>query len=424
MTLKTMATVLLVGLMFGNPTAQHKDMPSKRRQDMFGRDLFLYRYYNFADSSDASKSRMEFHVAVVNDLLTFIKTAEDEYKARYEVNVVIYDDEMEPLVEKSVSGRVTVHSFAKTNSRRNAMHHTISTSLDPGRYKSVLQLIDFESNESISKELDLTVRDFSRDKIRISDIMFIDTIDSTDSGVVYSANLPHVFDNVNSAFAAYVEIYPPDGINTAEADIEILDAKGKMLHSFKRRYESKTGAVHAVIPFREYLKKPGEYLLVIIAKAGEHSAKSRRMFSVIWSNIPLAENNLELAINQLALVAKKNDIEIMRNAKGNERKKLYDDYWQQRDPTPLTKKNELQEEFFRRVDFANRNFSEITSNHAGWQTDRGKIYIVYGPPDEVSHSDSEIQMPATEIWYYNRLGRKYYFSDRSGDGVYRLVKVE
>ncbi len=422
--IKMMLFLFFITALASSAFAQRRGMAAPQRHNMFGRDLFAYRYYNFADTTDERKSRMEFHVGVVNDLLTFIKSDKGIYKARYEVAVVIYDKKKEPIVEKSVSGRVTAHTFAETNSRTNPMRHSISVSLRPGRYKGLLQLTDLETDESLTKELELTFRDFRRDKVHLSDIMFIDKIDTTDSGVVYTPNLSHVFDNVNSAFAAYIELYPPATGKDVEAQLSIFDAKGKKLYTTGKKYPSGLYTVSEVIPFREHLAKPGEYFFVVGVKSGRQTAKIQRRFSVIWGNMPLAKDNLDVAIEQLALVAHKKDIEAMRKADEEERKRLFDQFWAQRDPTPQTQKNELKEEFFRRVDFANRNFTEIASGRSGWQTDRGRIYIVYGPPDQVNHSDAEINMPSTEIWFYDRLGRKYFFADRTGDGVYRLVKVE
>ncbi len=55
-------------------------------------------------------------------------------------------------------------------------------------------------------------------------------------------------------------------------------------------------------------------------------------------------------------------------------------FWEQRDPTPGTAANEYKDEHYRRIAYANERFSE---NKAGWKTDRGRIYIIYGPPDEI-----------------------------------------
>jgi GWxTD domain-containing protein len=296
--------------------------------------------------------------------------------------------------------------------------------LPPGRYKGELQLNDFESGESLTKDLELTFRDFDRKKVHLSDIMFIDKIDTTDTGVHYTPNLNHVFDNVNSAFAAYVEVYPPDNGKDVQVQYSIFGKDGEELYAVEKTYSANLDVVSTVIPFREHLVKPGEYYFAVNAKSGRQTAKIQRLFSVFWSNVPIAQTNLQIAVDQLSLVAHKKEVEAIREASPVEQQEKFDAFWRQRDPTPNTERNELKEEFFRRIDFANRNFTEIASGRAGWQTDRGKIYVVYGPPDDVDRRNSQMNTPAFETWHYNRLNRKYFFADRDGEGVFRLIKVE
>lgn len=64
-----------------------------------------------------------------------------------------------------------------------------------------------------------------------------------------------------------------------------------------------------------------------------------------------------------------------------ERDMFIDQFWLRRDPTPDTPENEFKEEHYRRMAFANEQFA---SNIPGWKTDRGRIYILYGPPDEIT----------------------------------------
>ena len=67
-----------------------------------------------------------------------------------------------------------------------------------------------------------------------------------------------------------------------------------------------------------------------------------------------------------------------------EREQFIEAFWQRRDPTPDTVENEFKEEHYRRIAYANERFS---SGIPGWRTDRGRIYIIWGPPDEIeSHS--------------------------------------
>src|SRR5277367_1751479 len=69
----------------------------------------------------------------------------------------------------------------------------------------------------------------------------------------------------------------------------------------------------------------------------------------------------------------------------DERETFIEDFWLRRDPTPDTEENEYREEHYRRIAYANDRFA---SGIPGWKTDRGRIYIEYGPPDEIDSHPS------------------------------------
>ncbi|HVY92904.1 MAG TPA: GWxTD domain-containing protein [Bryobacteraceae bacterium] len=68
-----------------------------------------------------------------------------------------------------------------------------------------------------------------------------------------------------------------------------------------------------------------------------------------------------------------------------EREQFVEQFWLRRDPTPDTVENEFKEEHYRRIAYANEHFA---SGIPGWRTDRGRIYIQYGPPDEIESHPS------------------------------------
>jgi GWxTD domain-containing protein len=69
----------------------------------------------------------------------------------------------------------------------------------------------------------------------------------------------------------------------------------------------------------------------------------------------------------------------------DEREQFIESFWLRRDPTPDTEENEYREEHYRRIAYANEHYA---SGIPGWKTDRGRIYITYGPPDEVESHPS------------------------------------
>ena len=72
-------------------------------------------------------------------------------------------------------------------------------------------------------------------------------------------------------------------------------------------------------------------------------------------------------------------------ATDQEREKFVEQFWLRRDPTPGTPENEFRDEHYRRIAYANSRF---TTSIPGWKTDRGRIYIQYGPPDEIESHPS------------------------------------
>ncbi len=75
----------------------------------------------------------------------------------------------------------------------------------------------------------------------------------------------------------------------------------------------------------------------------------------------------------------------MQLSNDEERDQFIEAFWARRDPTPDTPENEFKEEHYRRIAYANEHFA---AGIPGWKTDRGRMYIMYGPPDEIESHPS------------------------------------
>jgi GWxTD domain-containing protein len=119
-----------------------------------------------------------------------------------------------------------------------------------------------------------------------------------------------------------------------------------------------------------------------------------------------------------------------------EREQFIEEFWQRRNPDPDSVDNPVKEEHYRRIAYANEHFA---SGIAGWRTDRGRIYIMYGKPDTLeSHTQGEnYERPldqgggetktyAFEDWTYHYIegigeNVELEFVDPSGTGEFRLT---
>ncbi|MFN3326744.1 MAG: M56 family metallopeptidase [Bryobacteraceae bacterium] len=108
-----------------------------------------------------------------------------------------------------------------------------------------------------------------------------------------------------------------------------------------------------------------------------------------------------------------------------ERERFIEQFWLRRDPTPGTAANEFRDEHYRRVEFANARF--WAEGRPGWRTDRGRMYIVYGPPDAIENRPNpDGKSYAFQHWryrYIEGLGHdlSITFVDKSGSGCYTLA---
>ncbi|MCP2520018.1 GWxTD domain-containing protein [SCandidatus Aminicenantes bacterium Aminicenantia_JdfR_composite] len=101
------------------------------------------------------------------------------------------------------------------------------------------------------------------------------------------------------------------------------------------------------------------------------------------------------------------------------REEFIKDFWEKRDPDPTTEENEFKEEFFRRIEYANKHFNE---GIPGWKTDRGRIYIYFGPPDKIEQRPvlNRPDIKGYLLWIYYRYRFAVEFIDKRGDGSYRF----
>ncbi len=119
-----------------------------------------------------------------------------------------------------------------------------------------------------------------------------------------------------------------------------------------------------------------------------------------------------------------------------ERERFIEEFWHRRDPDPETNENEYREAYYERIAYVNEHFS---SGIPGYKTDRGRVYLKYGKPNEVeshpaggayerqlSEGGGSTSTYPFERWFYRnipgRSGANIEFVDPTGTGEYRLAR--
>jgi GWxTD domain-containing protein len=127
-------------------------------------------------------------------------------------------------------------------------------------------------------------------------------------------------------------------------------------------------------------------------------------------------------------------MDVLERAYVEERDSLWNRFWKQHDPTPHTELNEMEEEYFGRIAYCEENFSH---GDKGWRSDRAKVYVRYGSPDEIQRKPFELYAEFPDpygnrshiydsyvIWFYYRSNLQFVFADRFGLGEYILLNPQ
>lgn len=123
-------------------------------------------------------------------------------------------------------------------------------------------------------------------------------------------------------------------------------------------------------------------------------------------------------LSKVRFIISKQERKIFLNLPPSEREVFIEDFWKKRDPDPDTEENEFKDQYFSRIEEANHLFRE--GGTQGWLQDRGRIYILLGPPErrDVYPRGYTFYGKPMEIWYYGFF--PIVFIDYSWNSDYKL----
>ncbi len=418
--------LMVVALLPGQQAAAQRSGPGigLRAGNQFGDRFFTFQLYNFADTTNFSTSYVEFHFSLVNDLLTFLKTDSNTFSSKYEINLVLYNKKNVAVAEESFKNSTVVNSYAETNSRINPMQSFLSFSLPPDDYYYIIRIIEHGIPEPLTEKTKITFRSFDRNRLHLSDIVLCNNLLCSPDTLDVKTNIKDFFFEPFSQIAALCNIYPQENADSLFINYKISNIHNETIYNNNQIFRSGKKAIPLCIYMKDKITKSGQYFLTINAKSGKQSVEMKKQFSVRLGGTITNPDDVNMIIDQLKLIANKKTVQEIIQAPESEKQQLIDTFWQERDPTPDTPQNELHDEFYTRVAFANQNFASSFPPRDGWKTDRGEIYIKFGPPTQVERQQPEMGRPGVEIWYYAKTERKYVFADRSGTGEFRLIRID
>lgn len=424
-------------------------------------------YFDYGDPLMASVIQSpdgrteDVRLTTANALFSFLHSANGYFAVR---DVTIEIDEAgspEPVVTKNFIDTLHAQSFEESTSKTtwHAMSEPITvTSLDSSKHYTLHVTVrdDIDGMVLRPQPIALRVPIFSdaatNSGIEIGDIQLSD---SANGATYYTSALGNTYMfshdvtgivsfRIASALGAEptVEvsvrqhsnsIYPSDTGARYNGTLDLSDlhrgstmilASADSLLQYKLVPTGDSGMWTAVFHVAGKEFEQGNYEFSVTVRAGGKQTEraQKNDFNFVWQNMPLSLEDPTDAIEPLALLTTPDQIQALSSGSKQEmRQKLYA-FWKKQDPTPGTAFNERMATFYQRVDYADFNYA-IGPMLNGAMTDRGRVYLLYGPPTNVERTFIPGDAP-TETWNYsNNVNRIFHFAERNGQGNYQLTDM-
>ena len=370
----------------------------------------------------------DVYVAVPFSMLKFIEL-DTGHVAEYTLSTVIRDSAGRKVVDSTYRRTIVEDDIAVTRGSTGAADNSVRRyRLLPGTYRHEYVVRDIFAKRDFTVSQKIVVPSFSDTEPSLSSVMLVREIEQRGDRYAITPFIGDVLWSKDTQLFAFVDCYVPIGASRVGLHWSVTAMDERVLASgIGEPVELRKFSAQAFVPLTlPQRMMPGTFQLRVRLHPWEASgsidttrvlAERTRQLIIPRSSSGAVLSDLSKAIRQLIYVADQIDIDMI-NSGTTEADKLaqFDEYWKRLDPTPSTVRNEAFDEFYDRIEQANRRFKSYTE---GWLTDMGRIFVIYGEPSQVDRFSTQSGMSVAVRWTYpNNL--MFTFEDASGFGDFRL----
>lgn len=368
---------------------------------------FLFRIHHdellFINENNTPKAKLNYSIALRNDENIIIK--------RYTYNDTLYS--------------------SNSNTVNNNLYYfkNINLLISNKNYKYEVEIDQKERSNLYNKKGIIEEFDGYRKNNGIGNLIYTYTYNDK----LFASVLDSSFDFRTEGLSFYIPIYNPAskqykfnitsipptkniGFNinqqtniTDEASLidEILSLNNLGNNEIQLIKNNDSPINYLKIDLKNYNLYPGNYILRIDNKSYK--------FSIEYLEQPSSLKNIDFAIKALNLILNSEEEKKLQDTE--DKYKFIFNYFKPLDTSPKTLYNEAMNEYFRRVDYAYINYSDFNEKN-GFLTPRGRIYILYGLPEDVELENNPNY--SIERWIYSKINKEFEFEIKNG--LYRLLK--
>ena len=373
--------------------------------------------------------------------------------AEFQLSLNLLESEIELISRKErfINREKTLENI----SLQSKLRHQFLLKVPPGNYSATVKITDLQGGVTGEYELPLSIHYFNSDSLQISDIELAVKISNATAPTIFTKGGLQVVPNPSAiyhitmpvlyyyaeAFGFSTEADPPGDYTLRSY---VTDIYGEVVRKFPDITKTKPGKSAVLVGGNNIVALPsGTYFLhlaltdnttgktvhrqkrfAMFKPSAENLAQMRAMTTQLMQSFyeNFSEASLDSEFAKVRYIASDREKELFKSLEDIPAKaEFLANFWKDRDPDPSTPQNEFKVEYFQKVALADRSFR--TKFKPGWLTDRGRILLMYGTPDEIERSPVQSGTRPYEIWSYNKLenGSIFVFADLQGFGDYELL---
>ncbi len=363
--------------------------------------------------ADKENIQVSVHVKIPYTELQFIRSG-DEYLARYEIAVNLADQDKERIAGSIWSDSLRLTEYKEARNSTNTITTVKSFTVPASELSINVRLTDLYTKKSTILSDVVDHSKMYAGELSLGNIIIMDNGVANNSKLLMNESFYEIIDTLrfkarvlgdHDPFTINYELRVKDEIKVNESIM--LDHSGPI-----------DSLLTFVVPLTDM--HYSNYTIFLTAQdAKGNKAVTKANFRVRIRGVNFDVENMDEAVKQLIYLASNKQIKEMMVGTELEKTEKFKQFWEALDPTPGTLKNELMEEYYRRIAFSLEAFSVVQE---GWKTDRGMIYILFGPPDEIQRGPFELDRKPYQVWEYYHIGKQFVFMDETGFGDFRLAQ--
>ncbi|MEE8341319.1 MAG: GWxTD domain-containing protein [Candidatus Neomarinimicrobiota bacterium] len=404
-------TILLFSfslILIGNITFAQRQKISRKNIEKFSLSTFT-RTINASDSVEVL-----IYMQIPNFALQYVKF-DSSFVARYEAVIALQTKKGKQIGREVWQDSIIVNDYNYTNSITKNTTLMISFNVPSGKYKVVGSLLDLDTKNSGENNIKLDLSDYKKSNYLNAPLL----LDKSEGDWGFGEGLIPAVQNSTFKIDEGLTFYLSGKVSPGKYTLntQFLEKSEKVL--FEKII---TDTSHSGI-FNHIVVLPKEHIngISITVKAelvqDKSSSKKTQEIKIRKAGISHLVSNIDEALQQMIYILDTKERDELRKVSSKNKEEMFKKLWDRRDPSDDTAVNEIMNEYYERVEFANIHFDSFID---GWETDMGMIYIIFGPPDDIERYMEQQRQEPYERWKYYRIQESFTFS---GDnfGHFRLI---